>query len=338
LPRVSDATLEVFLRDIQRQGSEGGQTLLLSGLAQKIPRENPVFWREINQYREDSKNYSPNPKDHGLGVLAGAIIGLAILVRPIAILSPIIILPMAMRNCWRNGIYFLAGLILILAPWVISNYQQGYGVTVSYIGAFNLAHGNAAKFYQWQNNVDAPTALETIEKEVNTTMRDDPSLNIAQAHKKVALQHILSNIPAYTWFHLVKTSPFFLASSIKGIALNLHLTNSGERTADLLLKGKSAGIIHKLIKEFPFTMESILRMALTILMFVGAWNAWKKRNAFLVLLFFLIILFALLMSPWAEVRFRVPLEPYMLLLAFSVFIKNTSVSKVSISETFKANV
>lgn len=81
LPRVSDATLEVFLRDIQRQGSEGGQTLLLSGLAQKIPRENPVFWREINQYREDSKNYSPNPKDHGLGVLAGAIIGYELLRR-----------------------------------------------------------------------------------------------------------------------------------------------------------------------------------------------------------------------------------------------------------------
>jgi len=258
--------------------------------------------------------------------LAGAIIGLAILVRPIAILSPIIILPMAMRNQWRNGIYFLAGLILILAPWVIRNYQQGYGVTVSYIGAFNLAHGNAAKFYQWQNNVDAPVALKAIEKEVDTVTRDNSSLNTTQAHKKVALQHILSNIPAYAWFHVVKTTPFFLASSIKGIALNLHLTNSGERTADLLLKGKSAGIILKLIKEFPFTMESILRIALTILMCIGLWQAWKNKNVFLVLLFLLIIQFGLLMSPWAEVRFRVPLEPYVLLLAFSVFIKKMSLN------------
>ena len=157
-------------------------------------------------------------------------------------------------------------------------------------------------------------------------MRDNPSLNIAQTHKKVALQHILSNIPAYTWFHLVKTSPFFLASSIKGIALNLQLTSPGERTADLLLKGKGAGIIHKLIKEFPFTLESILRVVLTVFICVSVWQAWKNKNVFLVLLFLLIIQFALLMSPWAEVRFRVPLEPYVLLLAFSVFIKKMSLN------------
>lgn len=81
LPIVSDATLEVFLRDLQRQGLEGRQARLLQDLAQKIQSENPVFWQEITQYREDSKNYSPNPKDHGLGVLAGAIIGYELLRR-----------------------------------------------------------------------------------------------------------------------------------------------------------------------------------------------------------------------------------------------------------------
>ena len=138
-----------------------------------------------------------SPISYRKAFLAGAIIAMAILVRPIAILSPVLILPMAMRTQWRNGLLFLAGLLLILAPWVARNYQQGYGVTVSYIGSFNLAHGNAAKFYAWRNDIHEAVALETIEKEVADTMQNDLTLNAAQAHEKVALYNVRLAPSAY---------------------------------------------------------------------------------------------------------------------------------------------
>ena len=111
-----------------------------------------------------------------------------------------------------------------------------------------------------------------------------------------------------------------MASSLKGTAINLRLIKPGERTADLLLEGRVGPIAQKLVREMPYTMESLVRVLLTALMFIGAWRAWKKRDVFLILLFLLIVQFALLTSPWSETRFRIALEPYMLLFAFSVLM------------------
>ncbi len=260
-------------------------------------------------------------------LVAGIVLGLAILVRPIALLSPIILLPMAMRTQWRNGVWFLAGLLVVLTPWVARNVHDGYGVTVSSIGSLNLAHGNAAKFYAWQNHVSEARGLEVIEQEVDETSRSRPTYTAAQAHEAVALYTIRTNLSAYALFHLVKTVPFFTASSIKGVALNLHLLQPSQRTADLLLRGGDVrAIAQKLVAELPYTLESAVRAVLTVFMSIAAWRAWKTRNAFALLLFALVLLFALLTSPWSETRLRVPYEPYMLLLAFSVFFTRTKMS------------
>ena len=247
---------------------------------------------------------------------SGALSAFSILIRPIAVFSPLLFIPMAMRANRRGVFAFLLGFLLILTPWVARNYYHGFGVSISEIGSFNLAHGNAAKFYAWQNNISEAEALEIIEKEAGS---EDQS-----THKRIAEKYILQNIPAYALFHIVKTTPFFFASSIKGVALNLGITKPGDRTADLLLKNKIQSVFQKLTKEWLFTLESIARVFLTIFMFFGAWRAWKERKIVPVFLFFMVLLFAFLTSPWSEVRLRMPFEPYMLLLALSIFFTRSS--------------
>ena len=272
-----------------------------------------TFLLALAIYLLSAKSLS-NPK----AFLIGVVVALAILVRPIAMLSPIILLPMAMRTRWRAGIWFLLALILALTPWLVRNHDLSYGLTISSIGDLNLAHGNAAKFYAWQNHISPADALVLVDQRAEDKIARQPSLTEAQAHKEVALEVILPNLPAYTVFHLTKTLPFYLASSIKGVALNLQLTKPGQRTADLLLKGDWLGVSKKLLQEAPYSVESVLRALMAVLVFIGGWQAWKKKDVFLFLLFLLIVLFSLLSSPWSEARFRTPIEPYMLLLALSV--------------------
>jgi len=81
MPLVNEAVLEVFLRNVDRTGLEGRTASFFSELSRDIQQKNPVFWKEIMQYKSDSENYSPNPRDHGLGVLAGAIIAYELLRR-----------------------------------------------------------------------------------------------------------------------------------------------------------------------------------------------------------------------------------------------------------------
>ena len=244
--------------------------------------------------------------------LGGMLIGLAILIRPIAMLTPLIITPFVLKKNIKTGALFLIGTALILAPWVARNYHQGFGLQISYIGAFNLAHGNATKFYAWQHRVDNQTALDKIQSEVDEKISNEhmrPDL----AHIAIAKKHIFADIPAYAFFHTIKAIPFFLGSSLKEATTVFRSPNFSQNTSDLFIRG--SGVIKKLWQELPFTLESMLRVLSTIFMFIGVLRAWKEKNGIALLLFAIILLFALMSSPWASPRFRLPFEPYILLLA-----------------------
>ena len=133
------------------------------------------------------------------------------------------------------------------------------------------------------------------------------------AHIAIAKKHIFADIPAYAFFHTIKAIPFFLGSSLKEATTVFRSPNFSQNTSDLFIRG--SGVIKKLWQELPFTLESMLRVLSTIFMFIGVLRAWKEKNGIALLLFAIILLFALMSSPWASPRFRLPFEPYILLLA-----------------------
>ena len=244
---------------------------------------------------------------------SGIMIGLAILIRPIAMLIPFLIAPFLFRKSFRTGVLFVIGVALVVTPWVARNYDLGFGATIAYIGPFNLAHGNATKFYAWREGIDNQTALDKTQREVDEKINNE-HLRPDTAHIRVAKKYIFSDLPRYTLFHAIKTIPFFVSSSLKEATTTFRSTDESQNTSDLFIRG--SGIFQKLWREAPFTLESLVRGIVTFLMLFGAYRAWKEKNRFALLLFSLIILFALMSSPWASPRFRLPFEPYILLLAF----------------------
>ena len=246
-------------------------------------------------------------------VWGGAMIGLAILIRPIAMLSPLLIAPFLFKKRLRAGVLFLIGLALVVTPWVARNYDLGFGATIAYIGPFNLAHGNATKFYAWRNGVSNQTALDKIQAEVDTLILNK-NIRPDIAHMQVAKKYIFADPPTYVLFHAIKTIPFFVSSSFKEATTAFRSPDSSQNTSDLFIRG--SGILQKLWREAPFTLESLLRGIITLLMLCGTWRAWKEKNSFALLLFAIILLFSALSSPWASPRFRLPFEPYIFLLAF----------------------
>ncbi len=243
---------------------------------------------------------------------SGILIGLAILVRPIAMLSPFMIAPFLFTKRLRFGLVFLVGVALIIAPWMVRNHKLGFGASIAYIGSFNLAHGNATKFYAWQHHVDNQTALDMIQSEVDALILNK-NIRPDIAHVQVAKKYIFADFPRYALFHAIKAMPFFVGSSLKEATTAFRSSDGSQNTSDIFIRG--GGIFKKLWNEAPFTLESLVRGILTLLMLIGAWRAWKENNKFALLLFALILLFAVMSSPWASPRFRLPLEPYILLLA-----------------------
>jgi len=276
-----------------------------------------------------SDKFSPIYKN----IIAGALIGGAILVKPIAILLPFI-LPLFYIWFERGKIsvkaiaigagLFVVSCMLILAPWLIRNKIAQGEWGISSAGAPGLLFCNVAEFLSASRHKDLVLVRSELEKEARisgSSWRDleNWTLKRSQEFNALAKKYILGDPLGYAKFHLIKNLPVFLMSGFEDARINLaHLTGVAYEPetaklnySDLVASGNFRAFFSAVIKD-AFVLEKFF----WFLVFCGALaGAWLMRKEKLVWLMLLLMFYFMLPLPYAHVRYRLPIEPFLLTLA-----------------------
>ncbi len=282
-----------------------------------------LFIASLYTVRGDTLSYKRS-------LVGGMLVGLAILTRPIALVSPVAILlaiilvkfhhRIEFRNSIVTVLIFILGLSFILAPWIIRNYRYGYGISISTIGSYNLAYYNAVRFLSFSRHINNSEATDQVRYDIKNYSAAHPHDSLEKAQYAVGLKYISQNIPGYVVFHIIKTAPFFLGSSIKEVVTNLRFSAHPEQiefadnTSDVFIKKGGIAGMKKLLQEAPYTFESLLRLLTFPFLIVAIRRSYKEKSVFVLLLAAIVFIFAVISSPVANPRYRLPFEPYIFLL------------------------
>ena len=271
------------------------------------------------------------PKQKALEFLViGAAVGTATLVRP----SFLYIIPFILAyilvskdNIWqkiiRAGIVAI-GIFIILAPWIHANQRDFNHPALSTAGNFNILYIYIPQFLA--QNVEAEHGWLTItERLMNETKAAGYQIGSHRASSFESEQiqtELAGKKLAYLTFHLKRSILTLVTSGLK--MFNNELTELGRpifsATPWLIQHVYTYGISFALIKNnflaFSDTgLMLLVNILLPISVIVVMWRRDKQIWGIL-LIFCMIIITVLLAGPNGNARYRMPIQPYIFLLAF----------------------
>ncbi len=239
-------------------------------------------------------------------VYAGFFLGLAILCRPIAVFLPILIflsILFLQRKSYKKGLVIILISSLTISPWLMRNYHTHHTIMISSIGATNLLLYRAA-------DVKAQTeekSLENVQQELwnetwnrvgahyynNTGLVNDYMINRA---KEIIIQHPV----VYAKSFMINFIKFWIipVRSMAAEQLNIHKNS-------LLISGLVA-------------IQMLLQ--LLILLFCALHIRKVIANKLFLIITLIIMYFAFLSAgPELDARFRVVVQPFIILVASLLF-------------------
>ncbi len=266
---------------------------------------------------------------------AGAVLGVATLVRPVSVFILILLAPLywliEKKNIPIKKIILVFGTVavcylVVVVPWMARNYKVSRVFNISSLIAFNPIYYNVPDFLSSKSSKSPDYfRAQLIGEAGDLSERELRSLSNSDRILAVALKYIKEDPVGYLKFHLIKTPPFFFSSSIKTFQdfssrlLPSNKISSDIQThkailSDLFAKGQFVDMFGVIMKSaWYITFERILWLVILFLSFVPL--LFKKQRLYAVLFLSLIFYFALLTGPVAYARYRLPAEPFMFLLA-----------------------
>ena len=268
--------------------------------------------------------------------------------------------PVVIRHsAFSISLLYLLIFISILTPWMIRNYKCFGTVFFSTIGDINVAFWNAAPVIAriekiGEDEVREKRFFEILKEKYNLTDKevalygDDP--RISTLMRKEGLKIILKNPGIYVQEHLLGFVKVFVHSElaywarlfygyqreelrrmsfVSKPALRLVLTGKLREAWRLVLRERIEVLPKCLIFIWLFT--SIYELIVYILGVRGAIFLFSKNRSFFWLVLITIFYLAFMPGPVGDARFRVPIEPFLAILAgFGAygFIKGYNVDKL----------
>lgn len=260
-------------------------------------------------------------KDYKYSVfLSGVVAGLSALVRPISLFLPIFyILWFILSNLSNYKIYlkqsvlFVLGFVFMVLPWTIRNYHETGFFTFSTVSSVNIFYYNLPQFISWKTGVSVNTASADLVKNYSIDLTELGSPQNAQKFNRMGLD-ILKQYPfSYTYFHLVKTIPFFLSSSLKNDRYFYDLVTYGTikpspNLSGIILSGNIFALGKAVWGELAYSLEELFWLGIFLVMFFGVFN---KENRKLVIFSSGVVLYlAIATGPVSYSRFRIPALPF----------------------------
>ena len=286
--------------------------------------------------------------------IVGLVLGIAIMMRPIGEFL-ILVLPAAyVYKEWITGdrmdgsrvqaiCAFVLACAFVVAPWMARNYAIFDSIEISPLGGHNLMTFDVRGFLAWRalsatahplpaflvlRHENDPIFASIDQRIAADLLRITPKGQDTQSYEgTLAIRYILQDPIGYAYFDIVNTAPFFFSSSIASYQqiiaqerdnrdffapVSLSLANS---LKELRHPGSFAEFLIALRSIAPIGLEIIWWIAVMTMAGIGL---LMRRHQFLILLCaVLITYFALLTGPMSNSRYRIPAEPYLLILAVS---------------------
>jgi len=276
----------------------------------------------------------------GNGILTGIFMGLAALCRPIALYLPILLV--AVFLIWfradlllgfKRYVLIVCCFMLVLMPWLARNYHF-FGVL-----QLNSSQGDTFLFYNaayLRARVEGVTYAEA-RKELKQAVQDGVEkqdlnpMEVSVLYQRRAVEEILQHPLDYAIVHLSGVVPLLMLPNTNVAAYMLGIPASHtDFIANFLTRGLTANAseFHKVYMEFLKSSGGQLIFILAFLIEVGAlvgtyllivyglWTSQRRRKLAAILVLGTVLLYlALATGPVGRGRFRVPMMPYLYLLA-----------------------
>jgi len=234
---------------------------------------------------------------------------------------------------WReiSKKHVLAALLMCFAfaatlfPWCIRNHLVLGTWSFASTGAYELFRQNATQFYEAYHhipNLDARYALEDMAGIPRGAVPLDPKYS--PVLQKVALAVIFEHPVSYAIFHATTFIPFFTSSGVNDYINFVRpmlpdFNPVPEPSLIQALHPFSIPVLLVVLKNHGWTLlENTAWALLTVLVFMGL---WRSKDVRLMRMFFaLVIYFAAVTGPIAHARYRIPVEPLLLIAGASTLV------------------
>lgn len=277
---------------------------------------------------------------------SGLSLGMAALIRPVALYYLFFLLPFLFYqwhkegNVWKNTVKSLAiliiGFLVTTGPWMLRNKVVGGSFSLSTIGPYNLAHYNAALYLESRFGADAPETVSYRAKLHQVPNDQGKLFSEGNALTELAKGVIAENKFSYLAFHLAESTKFFLSSSLRYVILHIQISevqnyfglNSASPNLLSLVRNLEVKKIAETLMLQPFlTLDRLLALVVTSLAFIAI---FFQRARFHTLVFLgSAVYLALLTGPVSIPRYRLPVEPFLIVLALY------SIQEILNTERFK---
>lgn len=272
-----------------------------------------------------------------VSVTSGAIIGAAVLVRPIAIFLPVMyaLYLLAVGKCswpaWLRAFALGSAALVVISPWMLRNYALFGSWNVSSVGNANLMIYNAPEYLKYHSSEHGQKVLAAFQAEQQSLPREDAlSLARSDVFTSTFREIIRGQEMSYGIFHLVKTVPFFITDGLRdGIRLLKVEIGTMPNFSTAILKG-DLGLLGRYVAGgglgtylFIFGVgfwSAVALLWLWSLAQLGRWRNWRA----LFLVGALVVYFAVLTGPVSNARYRLPVEGMLLVAAVAAILPRKS--------------
>ena len=267
-------------------------------------------------------------------VVAGILIGLAALVRPVAFYLIPLIACMALAHSvsWRTTLrgagIFLATAGLVMSPWMLRNYTLSGHFEVSTTGIFNLFYYDIPLFEQTRTGTEYREIQKDLGQRAGTTSeRALQSFAYSDRETAVVLEELRKHPIQYVLFHIVRSEMLFIGSSINSVSYHLYQHGiMGQNPAPIgawgmILEGRWNDALIQTFSSTPKLLERLFWVfAYFGVFYTVITSIWRRSSNMLWIIaaFILIHAIAVLAGPLSDdTRYRIPAEPFILLLAIN---------------------
>lgn len=268
-------------------------------------------------------------------VSSGVVLGVSVLVRPIAVFLPalyagyVLIAPgMSAGVRFKKAVLLLCATAVIVFPWMLRNHEFFGSWGVSSVGAANLMIYNAPAYLADYPDMKGEAVLAAFKAEQDSLPRDEAlSLSRVPVFTSNFREVIRGHEYTYLFFHVAKTVPFFLTDGLREIArISGVPLVAPPNISSLILSGNMKAIVTYIrtgaLAVVLLVIGSGFWFMVTVLYFVGiVVELWTRRLRPLVLLGAVLVLyFALLTGPVSNARYRLPISGVMILGAAALVL------------------
>jgi 4-amino-4-deoxy-L-arabinose transferase-like glycosyltransferase len=256
-------------------------------------------------------------------IAAGIICGVAIYVRPMGIfaipifLAPLIATRLPVRKIIVAAVSVSVIAALLILPWMERNREETGVFSFSSLAPYNLAY-NISMFNAFLNKTSSGSERTKIAETIGLPESSWQDLANSSILNSYEIGFFKANLFQYGKYHLITVMPFFFSSEIELYrSMNAdafgYQFDQAPNVINKLASGHIGSFLEAIVNPWWKFAERLFWSAIWL---IAAYGLWKmRRNRLAWAMAFIIMYLALMTGPIANVRYRLPAEPFIFLLA-----------------------